>query len=467
MRKHWIRITILALLLSCSLLPAAEAINSLYVREGATASFSGRARMVTDDETPYYDANGKEQFYSFMVLTLSNPTEVTFYRGSSTETQTVTEVQVADLSGAERTLALSGQEVTVTGTVVFASTRYHYRDIVLTNATAAAVPASTPAGQTPAAPQTPQAPSQTKVSAKAGNIDLTLNGSAVRLGTYNINGNNYVKLRDVAQMLRGTGKEFSVTWNAGAQRIDLASGSSYVSEGGELAPLAAGTQTALPSSAAVYLDGAPVSLTAYNVNGNNFFKLRDLGSALGFYVGWDESAKLVVVDTSKGYSEENPQPSAPAGGPSDAELLELAGKAAGEMRSMIYTINLGALLEQDWNDTAALGGPDGYYKVIGCNSMKELEEYWYQKFARKYTIEQVAGGNYKTMYQESNGALYTMNLGIGGLMETVKVDNLISRNGDEAVFRGHLEFDGSECGKVELSLVNENGTWKYGYCKEI
>lgn len=457
------RATVLALLLACTLLPAAQALNSLYVREGASATFTGKARMVTDDETPYYDANGKEQFYSFMVLTLTNPSEATLYKDYGTEVQTITEVQVAGLSSAERTLALSGQEVTVTGTVVFASTRYHYRDIVLTNATA--VPASTPAGQAPAAPQ---APSQTKVSAKAGNIDLTLNGSAARLGTYNINGNNYVKLRDVAQMLRGTGKEFSVTWNAGAQRIDLASGSSYIPVGGELAPLAAGTQTALPSSAAVYLDGAPVSLTAYNVNGNNFFKLRDLGSALGFYVGWDESAKLVVVDTSRGYSEENPQPSTPAaGGPDDAELLALAKNAAGEMRNMIYAINLGALLEQDWDDTAALGGPDDYFKVIGCNSMKELEDYWYQKFARKYTIEQVAGSDYKTMYQESNGALYTMNLGIGGLMETVKVDGLVSRNGDEAVFRGHLEIDGSEYGKVELSLVNENGTWKYGYCKEI
>lgn len=463
MRKHWIRATVLALLLACTLLPAAQALNSLYVREGASATFTGKARMVTDDETPYYDANGKEQFYSFMVLTLTNPSEATLYKDYGTEVQTITEVQVADLSGTERTLALSGQEVTVTGTVVFASTRYHYRDIVLTNATA--VPASTPAGQAPAAPQ---APSQAKVSAKAGNIDLTLNGSAARLGTYNINGNNYVKLRDVAQMLRGTGKEFSVTWNAGAQRIDLASGSSYIPVGGELAPLAAGTQTALPSSAAVYLDGAPVSLTAYNVNGNNFFKLRDLGSALGFYVGWDESAKLVVVDTTRGYSEDSPQPSTPAaGGPDDAELLALAKNAAGEMRNMIYAINLGALLEQDWDDTAALGGPDDYFKVIGCNSMKELEDYWYQKFARKYTIEQVAGSDYKTMYQESNGALYTMNLGIGGLMETVKVDSLVSRNGDEAVFRGHLEFDGSEYGKVELSLVNENGTWKYGYCKEI
>ena len=47
-----------------------------------------------------------------------------------------------------------------------------------------------------------------------------------------------------------------------------------------------------------------MKLTAYTINGNNFFKLRDLGSALDFYVGWDAAAGTVVVDTGKGYVPE-------------------------------------------------------------------------------------------------------------------------------------------------------------------
>ena len=142
------------------------------------------------------------------------------------------------------------------------------------------------------------------VVTKAGNINLTLNGTATKLGTYNIANNNYVKLRDVAQLLKGTGKEFSVTWNGSAQRIDLTTGQSYQSVGGELVPLAAGYQMAVPNSAAVRLNGGAVKLTAYTINGNNFFKLRDLGSALDFYVGWDAAAGTVVVDTGKGYVPE-------------------------------------------------------------------------------------------------------------------------------------------------------------------
>ncbi|MCI8537193.1 MAG: hypothetical protein HFF18_00800 [Oscillospiraceae bacterium] len=140
--------------------------------------------------------------------------------------------------------------------------------------------------------------------ARAGNIDLTLNGTPLKLGAYNIGGNNYVKLRDVAQLLVGTGKQFSIAWNGEAQRIDLTSGASYLPVGGELFPLAAGDQYAAPSSASVWLDGAEAALTAYTINGNNFFKLRDLGAALNFYVGWDGVTNTVIVDTSKSYEAE-------------------------------------------------------------------------------------------------------------------------------------------------------------------
>ena len=153
---------------------------------------------------------------------------------------------------------------------------------------------------------TPAALAVGEVTAKAGNIDLTLNGTAMKLGTYNIANNNYVKLRDVAQLLKSTGKGFSITWNGAEQRIDLTSGGTYQTVGGELGALAEGTQTAVPNASSVWLNGKAVSLTAYTINGNNFFKLRDLGSALDFFVGWDAATGNVIVDTGKGYVPEAP-----------------------------------------------------------------------------------------------------------------------------------------------------------------
>ena len=56
------------------------------------------------------------------------------------------------------------------------------------------------------------------------------------------------------------------------------------------------------TTSALLLDGADLALEAYNINGNNYFKLRDLGSALNFGVDWDGAANTVVIDTAKGYT---------------------------------------------------------------------------------------------------------------------------------------------------------------------
>jgi hypothetical protein len=45
-----------------------------------------------------------------------------------------------------------------------------------------------------------------------------------------------------------------------------------------------------------------VTLAAYNINGNNYFKLRDIGETLYFHVSYDEATKTMAIDTSKGYA---------------------------------------------------------------------------------------------------------------------------------------------------------------------
>lgn len=47
-----------------------------------------------------------------------------------------------------------------------------------------------------------------------------------------------------------------------------------------------------------------MELTAYTIEGNNYFKLRDLGSALGFNVSWSKD-KGVIIDSNAPYSGEN------------------------------------------------------------------------------------------------------------------------------------------------------------------
>lgn len=324
----------------------------------------------------------------------------------------------------------------------------------------------------------PTAAAADRVSAKGGSINITFNGTAMKLGTYNIANNNYVKLRDVAQLLKGTGKEFSVTWNGGAQRIDLASGEPYITEGGELGAVAAGERSAAASTASVWLDGVPVTLEAYTIDSNNFFKLRDLGAALDFCVDWDGG---VIVDTSRGYSGAAPSvPSAPsasgAAAYSDAQLLALAQEAAEDIPEMAFFLDCYGILDYSETETISAvpfgGSPDypwTYYRVPGYTSMTEIlpaiEKAWYQKFSRKYdSLDWLGHGGNLDIYLAQDGKIYVQDGALGMGPFTYVIDRMVSRTENEAVFAGRtLMYDTEETSALELSLVYEDGTWKYGY----
>ena len=67
--------------------------------------------------------------------------------------------------------------------------------------------------------------------------------------------------------------------------------------GGELSGSAASNQKALPCLLTIRIDGAEVKLTAYNIGGNNYFMLRDLGEALGFEVDYDAAARTMIINS--------------------------------------------------------------------------------------------------------------------------------------------------------------------------
>ena len=60
----------------------------------------------------------------------------------------------------------------------------------------------------------------------------------------------------------------------------------------------------------ILVDGQEVHLTAYNINGNNYVMLRDVGRAVVFNVYWDSDAKCVQVESKKPYTGEAPVTSA-------------------------------------------------------------------------------------------------------------------------------------------------------------
>ncbi|MFI3312739.1 MAG: stalk domain-containing protein [Eubacteriales bacterium] len=131
---------------------------------------------------------------------------------------------------------------------------------------------------------------------------ILVDGEPAAFDAYNIDDNNYFKLRDVAYILNGTDAQFEVTWDNDLELINIISGEAYTEVSGEMA-IGDGTAKAYEASTAgILLNGEAVELTAYTIANNNYFKLRDLGEALGFNVSWDNDAETIVVASNEAYT---------------------------------------------------------------------------------------------------------------------------------------------------------------------
>ena len=169
-----------------------------------------------------------------------------------------------------------------------------------------------------AQPATPEQPADPGIkvenipasgTAVASTQAVEVDGKKVEFQMYalldaNGNGTNYVKLRDMAHVLNGTAAQFSVGYSAEAG-ITVTSGQAYQDNGSEMNTPFSGDRAYTGGGQSVQINGKAVEMTAINLlddqgGGYNYFKLRDLGAALGFNVGWSAD-RGVYVETDKPY----------------------------------------------------------------------------------------------------------------------------------------------------------------------
>lgn len=118
------------------------------------------------------------------------------------------------------------------------------------------------------------------------------------------NGNdiNYIKLRDIASVFIGTSVEFEVGWNGA---VNIETKKSYTPNGSEMSTPFSDSRI-YESAAPTNINGVQADLEAiilrdYKGGSYTYYKLRDLGQALGFNVGWSAS-KGVFIETDKPYN---------------------------------------------------------------------------------------------------------------------------------------------------------------------
>ena len=141
---------------------------------------------------------------------------------------------------------------------------------------------------------------------------LSVDGECRDVEMYNIDGSNYLMLRDLACLLNGTPAQFSVDWDEPSQTVRIVTGAPYAPNGSELRIGEDRSDTALRGTHALVINGAAFDgLAAFNLADNNFFRIRDLGEALGFgvdeflsepgafsLVEWPERIKGLLPDTT-------------------------------------------------------------------------------------------------------------------------------------------------------------------------
>lgn len=86
--------------------------------------------------------------------------------------------------------------------------------------------------------------------------------------------------------------------------------------------------TAEPAWSPIYVDGQQVQMTAYNIAGNNYVKLRDIGQAVGFNVYYQSG---VQVDSKSPYTGEAPAKPAPKPLASKAGTLQVSSMKGTEL----------------------------------------------------------------------------------------------------------------------------------------
>ena len=161
-------------------------------------------------------------------------------------------------------------------------------------------PMPTPLSSVPVVVEAP-APLSITVTPTASTV--LVNGVITTFEAYNIGGNNFFKLRDIAAAINGTAKQFDLGYDSVTATVTLASGMAYTPAGGELTQGDAAAKTAIPTLSTIYLDGEQLNFIVYNIGGNNFFKLRNLMSALNIAVTYDEVTRNIGIDTSSEYVE--------------------------------------------------------------------------------------------------------------------------------------------------------------------
>ena len=124
-----------------------------------------------------------------------------------------------------------------------------------------------------------------------------LDGEEIEMTSYKIWGNNYVKLRDIAEIMSGKKAQFSVEYDQTLNKTLIKTGKPYVKQEERAINNFGKKETAILSEITISVNNQDILIESALIKGNNFVKLRDIGDIVCFDVKYDESIKRVILNS--------------------------------------------------------------------------------------------------------------------------------------------------------------------------
>ena len=124
---------------------------------------------------------------------------------------------------------------------------------------------------------------------------VTLDGEEVKVGSYDVEGYNYLKLRDVAAILNTKKCQFNVGFDAPTKLITVELAKGYEKVEGDLAEIKDEKAKAIVSVKKILVNGEEKEIKTALINEYNYMQLRDLGSLVGLGVGYDKVNKVIML----------------------------------------------------------------------------------------------------------------------------------------------------------------------------
>lgn len=142
-------------------------------------------------------------------------------------------------------------------------------------------------------------------------VDFNINGNHTNVPTYTINGSPYIRTKDLAYILNGTGKQISLPYNAGTNSTSINTvasldnrDNSYKVTGNELSAIQGNTVLAEVSASKLAINGGTVETPMYRINGEDFTNFSVLNNILGLNATIYSDG--IVINTPVKHIEERP-----------------------------------------------------------------------------------------------------------------------------------------------------------------